>query len=365
MGKSRSKIAAQLLLETDVAYQRLLKDYGYQPAGETALGGVEYSAENGSGVVYDKNGWTATADGKEVDFGSGPNDLEKFLSQSHGAPTKQYPEGYVPPMSEGDKVSLRGLGVVSKLIARKLKTSGRPPRFSFSVPAEAADKVAFHLAKAGMDDFDVLEMGQQESLFVFKNEPELHVAEEIVKSEFADQITHRKGAWSMWAPQQEDPSQVTEIEMEGKPMMSSDKTADLTQEDLDRMYAESQQSYDPDRELEEEGRQDRELHEEMAQRETGFDQAVEEALNALYKLYNIESSTDIMELARMTAGDLRQFVAEYKAGTARKFSYATGKRCQGCAKVLPDVKDRVVKAASEMIEATLCEGCGINLAKEL
>jgi len=352
MGKSRPKTAAQLLLETDVAYQRLLKDYGYQPAGETAMGAVEY-AQGGSGVIYDKNGWTATAEGKEVDFGSDPNDLEKFLSQSHGAPTKAYPEGYVPPISEGDKMSLRGLGVIGTLIARKSnsnpKAAGRPPRFSFSVPADAADKVAFHLAKAGMDDFDVLETGQLESLFVFQNEPELHVAEEIVKGEFAEQIEHRKGAWGMWAPEQQDPSQVTEIEMQGKPMMSSDKTADD-----DQMY----------RELEEEGRQDKELHEEIARRD-GFDGAVEDALNALERLYNIESSTDIMELARMTAADLRQFVADYKAGRARKFSYATGKRCQGCAKVLPDVKDRVVKAASEMIEATLCEGCGINLAKEL
>lgn len=342
------KTAAQLLLETDVAYQRLLKDYGYQPAGETAMGGVEYMHPNGSGIVYDKNGWTASANGREIDFGSDPKDLAQALARTQGEPTKSYPEGYVPPISEGDKMSLRGLGVVSKLIARKRKDAGRPPRFSFAVPFDAADKVAFHLAKAGMDDFDVLEVAQ-EALFVFKNEPELQVAEEIVKDEFAAQIAG-KGEWKMWTKPQEDPSAVTEIEMQGKPMMSSDKTAD---------------EYDPDRELEEEGRQDRELHEEMAQHETGFDEAVKEALDALYKLYNIESSTDIMELARMTAGDLRQFVADYKAGRARKFSYATGKRCQGCSNVLPDVKDRVVKAASETIEASLCEGCGISLAKEL
>jgi hypothetical protein len=345
------KTAAQLLLETDAAYQRLLKDYGYQPAGETALGGVEYTHANGTGVVYDKNGWTATADGKEVDFGSDPKDLSKFLTQAQGAPTKSYPEGYVPPMHEGDKMSLRGLGVIGRLIARKSssdpKVAGRPPRFSFAVPMNAADKVAFHLAKAGMDDFDVLEMGS-EGLFVFKNEPELHVAEDIVKETFADQIASRKGEWGLWSPEQQDPSAMNEIEMQGKPMMSADKTAD---------------DYDPDRELEMEGQQDRELHEQM--KTDGFDEAVREALSALEKLYNIESSTDIMELARMTAADLRQFVAEYKAGNARKFSYATGKKCQGCAKVLPDVKDRVVKAASETIEAALCGDCTVNLAKEL
>lgn len=237
---------------------------------------------------------------------------------------------------------------VNKLVARKDKTADRPARFSFSVPGDAADKVAFHLAKAGMENFKVSDTGE-EATFTFTTEPELQVAEEIVQEEFADQIAHRKGAWGMWAPEQADPSEVTEIEMGGKPMVSSDKTAD---------------DYDPDRELEEEGRQDKELHEEIAQR-GGLDEAVSEALAALDKLYSIESSTDIMELARMSAADLRQFVEDYKVGRARKFSFATGKKCQACANVLPDVKDRVVKTASETIEATLCEGCSLNLTKEL
>jgi hypothetical protein len=357
MGNPRPKQAIQTMpLEFERDMTNVLKEHGYKPMGETPMGGLEFVNDAGLRVVVDKDGWTqeSSIEGEHLqtlDFGSNPKDLQEVLTKQHGKPTKPYPEGYVPPIHEGDKMSLRGLGVIGRVIARKSssdpKRAGRPPRFQFAVPMSAGDKVAFHLAKAGMDDFDVLEVGS-EALFVFKNEPELHVAEDIVKETFAEQIASRKGEWGLWAPPQQDPSAVNEIEMQGKPMMSSDKVAD---------------DYDPDRELEVEGQQDRELHEEM-QRD-GFDEAVRDALSAMERLYNIESSTDIMELARMTAADLRQFVEEYKSGRARKFSFATGKKCQGCAKVLPDVKDRVVTAAKETIEAALCGDCTANLAKEL
>lgn len=80
------------------------------------------------------------------------------------------------------------------------KMAGRPPRFSFSVPLKAAGNVAFYLAKAGMKDFDVAHYKDDDlSMFTFPSEPEMHVAEEIVKAEFADQIGARKGYWEMWA----------------------------------------------------------------------------------------------------------------------------------------------------------------------
>jgi hypothetical protein len=80
------------------------------------------------------------------------------------------------------------------------KLAGQPPRFSFSVPMEAAGTVAFHLAKAGMTDFEVEHFEDDEvSSFTFPSEPEMHVAEEIVKAEYADQIRARKGQWSMWS----------------------------------------------------------------------------------------------------------------------------------------------------------------------
>ena len=342
MAKPRPKIAvAPMLLESDVAFQRVLKEFGYTPAGETPMGAVEYTYGD-SAVFYDSQGWTATKNGKEVDFGSTDKDLKQFLSAQHGEPTQSYPEGYVPPMSMDDKARLRGLGVIGKLVAQK--NAGRPGRFSFAVPSDAADKVAFHLAQAGMEDFKVND-DMMEATFTFQTEPEMQVAEDLVKETFADQIARQKN-WKSWAPTPQDPSRMEEIDTQQKPMMSSAKTAE--------------EPYDT---LEQEGRQDKELSESMANQP--FDDAVAKVLEGCYQLYNIESSPDIMELARMTAGDLRQFVKEYKEGRARKFSFATAPKCQGCLKGLPDVKARVIKSASETIEANLCHECSINLSKEL
>ena len=88
------------------------------------------------------------------------------------------------------------------------KMAGKPPRFSFAVPTEAAGHVAFQLAKAGMKDFEVVHFEEDEtSIFAFTNEPEMHVAEEIVKAEFADQIRSQKGMWATWSEQKD----ITEI----------------------------------------------------------------------------------------------------------------------------------------------------------
>lgn len=108
------------------------------------------------------------------------------------------------------------------------KMAGKPPRFSFAVPTKAAGHVAFQLAKAGMKDFEVVHFEEDEtSIFAFQNEPEMHVAEEIVKAEFADQISAGKGMWQTWAPQAEDPGAIKgERELEPpRRYVSSDQEA--------------------------------------------------------------------------------------------------------------------------------------------
>ena len=88
------------------------------------------------------------------------------------------------------------------------KMAGRPPRFSFAVPLNAAGHVAFQLAKAGMKDFEVVHYKDDDtSIFAFQTEPDMHVAEELVKAEFADQITSQKGMWKTWTESKD----ITEI----------------------------------------------------------------------------------------------------------------------------------------------------------
>src|SRR5271168_3636320 len=108
------------------------------------------------------------------------------------------------------------MGIIATVRTEK-KLAGRPPRFSFSVPMQAAGNVAFHLAKAGMKDFDVAHYEEDNfSQFTFPTEPEMHVAEEIVKAEFADQIKSGKGYWGMWADHS-DPAQIkSEKDLEPK-----------------------------------------------------------------------------------------------------------------------------------------------------
>jgi hypothetical protein len=97
------------------------------------------------------------------------------------------------------------------------KFAGKPPKgFAFVVPLAAAGKVAFHLAKAGLDEFETINYNEDAStMFVFKTEPELHVAEEIVRAEFAEQIGGKKDQWLLWAPEAKDPSEMPSVEPQG------------------------------------------------------------------------------------------------------------------------------------------------------
>jgi hypothetical protein len=102
--------------------------------------------------------------------------------------------------------------------------AGRLPQFSFTVPMEAAGTVAFHLAKAGMKDFEVEHYSDGEiSMFTFPSEPEMHVAEEIVKAEYADQIKARKGLWSTWSDENHTPFDKFERGLEPSKYVASAK----------------------------------------------------------------------------------------------------------------------------------------------
>lgn len=218
-----------------------------------------------------------------------------------------------------------------RLKIKREKKAGVPKRdsFAFEVPTVAAGKVAFVLAKAGMEEFEVTDFGGiSVSEFVFLNEPELRIAEEIVRAEFATQIASGKGAWYSWGSAI-DPTQLPEVGR-GQHLMSSDKSSAVYEwptgksDPYDSVY----------RELEEEGRQDRELHENSdpnqylrGKRFVGpqpvssrYEAALEQALSALQLLAEIGPSDDIKGCSQMSAGDLREFAEEYKAGRARKFS---------------------------------------------
>jgi hypothetical protein len=124
------------------------------------------------------------------------------------------PKSFKPPQQQTHTPGMinPNVGKPTASIIAKVRTenkfAGRPPRFSFSVPMQAAGHVAFQFAKAGMTDFEVVHYKEDDiSQFTFPTEPEMHIAEEIVKAEFADQITARKGQWAMWA-EVSDPSQI-------------------------------------------------------------------------------------------------------------------------------------------------------------
>jgi hypothetical protein len=216
------------------------------------------------------------------------------LPQGYKAPAPAKTPGMISP----------NVGKPVASIRHKKKFAGVPPKgFAFVVPLRAAGPVAFHLAKAGLEDFEVINYKEDDSaMFIFRNEPEHHVAEEIVREEFAQQIAAQKDNWKLWAPQSEDPTVLkSEHDLEqSHQMMSSDKTA-----------------YDPDDELAEEGRQDRELHEEAQGAEYG--EALNRALTALDMLAKLGPSEDIKGCAAMSAGDLRQFAEDFAAGRARHF----------------------------------------------
>jgi len=117
---------------------------------------------------------------------------------------------------------------VASVVHAKGKLAGVPRHpFPFVVPFKAASVVAFHLAKAGLEDYNVIDYADDDAAeFTFHNEPELKIAEEIVRQEFAEQIASRKGRWDLWMPRKKDPTTLLEDEPEPRHLMSSEKTAE-------------------------------------------------------------------------------------------------------------------------------------------
>lgn len=214
---------------------------------------------------------------------------------------------YNEKITPEDKDFLRQMKIVGKQKTFSGKFAGVSPRFSFAVPLEAGGKVAFHLAKAGMDDFEVdTYEGDGASIFIFPNEPELHVAEEIVRAEFTEQISaavnadqsggtisEEKSVWALWSPvathkQYEDP------EPKHTPLMSSEKTADDP-----NSYMRGKQFSGP----------------QLVP--SRYKAALEQALSGLDILAEIGPSVDIKGCAEMSAADLRQFANDWAAGKPR------------------------------------------------
>jgi hypothetical protein len=177
--------------------------------------------------------------------------LKTIVEPKEPEPPKLSPEDE----KKGDDAFLKSMGIIGHQRTSK-KFAGRPPRFSFAVPTQAAGPIAFHLAKAGMKDFEVEHFEDDEfSVFEFLNEPEMHVAEEIVKTEYADQIRSHKGLWGMWA-ETHDPTQVkSERELHpSKQYLSSveeKKPVEITEDDLpegffsDKPFEQQRREKDP------------------------------------------------------------------------------------------------------------------------
>jgi len=194
----------------DDDWREILNANGFHPSGATEE--VWRSPRSGVKVKIDVDRDTeepyyqvVTEDGTRSAKWTDAETLKSIVEPKEEEPPQLSPE----EAKRKDDEFLRsvGIGIVGRWRTAK-KLVGKPPRFSFTVPTKAAGPVAFHLAKAGMKDFDVTHYEEDEfSVFQFPTEPEMHVAEEIVKAEFADQIRARKGLWAMWA-ETHDPRQV-------------------------------------------------------------------------------------------------------------------------------------------------------------
>lgn len=139
----------------------------------------------------------------------------------------------VPKFKDDDLDFLKDFRMKGSLLPIKIthhegKFAGVPPKgFAFAVPMEASGKVAFHLAKAGLDEFETANFPQDRTtMFVFKTEPELNVAEEIVKDEFAAQIAAGKDAWKLWGTK----GNFTEMPGESHGYAQASKTASMSPE---------------------------------------------------------------------------------------------------------------------------------------
>lgn len=214
---------------------------------------------------------------------------------------------YNEKITPEDKDFLRQMKIIGKQKTFSGKFAGISPRFSFAVPIEAGGKVAFHLAKAGMDDFEVdTYEGDGASIFIFPNEPELHVAEEIVRAEFTEQISaavnadqsggkisEEKSVWALWSPVATHKYEYPESK-HTTPLMSSEKTADDP-----NSYMRGKQFSGP----------------QLVP--SRYKAALEQALSGLDALTEIGPSVDIKGCAEMSAADLRQFANDWAAGKPR------------------------------------------------
>lgn len=291
-----------------------------------------------------------------------------------------------PQIGEEDQKFLKDFRIKleSKRIASRRRSAGKPAlkSFAFVVPLKAGAAVAFHLAKAGLEDFEAINYDEDDAaMFVFRNEPELHVAEEIVKQEFAEQIAHRKGQWTLWAPQQEDLSALPEPEQTQQHLMSSEKTHDhecpkcgtiWECSGCDRPSAyhrsdlcskcEGKTADDPNS-----YRRGKQFSGTQAV-PSRYEKALEQALSALETLAEVGPSEDIKGCAFMSAGDLRQFAEDEKSGNARKFSAL--EPCEGCGLNKPDVTfhefpDLGNATGDGDLTGYYCEDCALDIAQDI
>src|SRR5271168_2594713 len=116
----------------------------------------------------------------------------------------------------------------------------------------------------------------------------------------------------------------------GPQLVESDKTSADSPSSPQYPEVEESENEMRDRMIEEEeGRQDRELHEEV--QAAGYQEALDRALTALEVLAKIGPSEDIRGCASMSAGDLKGFADDYASGNARHFSaYSSGDSVYCC-----------------------------------
>jgi len=116
----------------------------------------------------------------------------------------------------------------------------------------------------------------------------------------------------------------------GPQLVESDKTSADSPSSPQYPEVEESENEMRDRMIEEEeGRQDRELHEEV--QAAGYQEALDRALTALEVLAKIGPSEDIRGCASMSAGDLKGFADDHASGNARHFSaYSSGDSVYCC-----------------------------------
>src|SRR5271163_5000870 len=230
----------------DDEWRAILEHYGFKPDFGSGIEGDVWSHDTFGikiAINTDDKGeafWVAMqADGTPLESGQDTHRLESQLAsiKETAEPKEKIQwQGDVPEFSDADKDFMKDFKIVGKVT--KSKKGARKPNFGFAVPLKAAGAVAFHLAKAGMTDFEVIHYEDDDaSMFAFTTEPSMHLGEEIVRAEFADQIGSHKGMWAAWSPTakaMEDPSLV-KSEQELHQPMASDKTAGLSVADRQRL----------------------------------------------------------------------------------------------------------------------------------